>query len=207
MTTLFTDPERREIPLEGAAPLVVIDRWLDHDAAETLFADLYVDAPWFRPTLRLYGEEHLAPRSTAWYGDPQAVYRYSGTVNTPAPWPAFLTPLRQRVEAEAGVALNSCLGNLYSNGHDHVSWHADDERELGPVIASLSLGAPRRFLLRRKDNHQTKVELVLEPGTLVVMGEGVQKLWQHSVPKQVGAGPRINLTWRAVRPRGAGPHG
>lgn len=202
MTGLFTEPRRREVALEGVPPLLVVDHWLAADAATELYDELAAGAPWFRPVLRIYGQEHLAPRSTAWYGDRGAVYRYSGTVNTPAPWPTSLATLRPRVERDAGAPFNSCLATLYRDGLDHVGWHADDERELGPVVASLSLGAPRRFGLRKADRHALKVELLLEHGTLLVMGPGVQEQWEHSLIKQRdAAGPRINLTWRSVRLR------
>lgn len=200
---LFTGPARREVPLDGAAPLIVIDRWLAAAAATALFDVLHDTAPWFRPTVRIWGEEHLIPRTTAWYGDAGAVYRYSGTVNTPAPWTPALEVVREALVREAGGApFNSVLLNLYRDGKDHVAWHADDEPGLGadPLIASLSLGASRRFVLRKTAEVTTKVELLLEHGTLLLMGAGVQKHWQHSIPKQAAAdGPRINLTWRHVQ--------
>lgn len=205
-TSLFTVPQRREIRLDGAAPLVVIDHWLDAAEADLLFAEVMASAPWFRPKLWIYGEEHLAPRSTAWFGDPGAVYRYSGTVNTPAPWLSSLRTVRSRIEETAGATFNSCLANLYRDGEDHVNWHADDEGGLGhdPVIASLSLGATRRFVLRKRDARNVKIEILLEHGQLVVMGSGTQRTWQHAVPKMVGVKtPRVNLTWRLVRGAGA----
>ena len=199
---LFLGSARREIPLEDAAPLVVIDRWLDDGAATALFVELYTTAPWFRPTLRLYGKEHPTPRSTAWYGDCEAVYRYSGTMNTPARWTPTLETLRETLRKETGgLPFNSTLLNLYRNGLEHVAWHADDEQELGPdpIVASMSLGAPRRFVLRKTTEPTRKVEILLEHGTLLLMGSGVQKHWQHSIPKQRAVtAPRINLTFRDV---------
>jgi alkylated DNA repair dioxygenase AlkB len=95
------------------------------------------------------------------------------------------------------------LCNLYRDGTDGVDWHADDEPEFGPmpVIASLSLGATRRFDLRRVDDHSIKVELDLHHGDLVIMSGTTQTLWRHRVPKTKKlVGERINLTFRNVIP-------
>ncbi len=90
------------------------------------------------------------PRLTAWMGD--HAYRYSGLANEPQPWPPTLATLRDRLSEELGIAFNSCLANLYRDGSDSMGYHADDEPELGPqpVIASISLGARRRFALRHR---------------------------------------------------------
>ena len=199
-----TGPITYTIPMgDDCDPLRVIAGWLPATDATALRDDVLDRAPWFRPCVRVYGVEHIAPRVTAWFGDSDAVYRYSGSTNTPAPWLPSLAALRGRIDDAAGMRTNSVLANIYRDGADHVGWHADDERELGadPVIASLSLGATRRFILRRTKDRATKIEVSLPHGSLVVMGRGVQHHWQHTVPPQANAGQRVNLTWRSVSPR------
>ena len=108
----------------------------------------------------------------------------------------------------AGVTFDGCLANLYRDGKDTVVWHADDEPEMGdPLIASVSLGAARDFCFRRV--HKTpalasamlpnKLKVSLAPGSLLVMGRGVQSEWQHSLPRRKGvSAPRVNLTYRST---------
>ncbi len=119
----------------------------------------------------------------------------------PEPFPNVLGDVLQRLEAESGVKFNTALGNLYRNGHDGVSWHADNERELGPdpVIASLSLGAARRFLLRKKEDHSVTTSFELTHGSVLWMSGSTQTHWEHSIPKTARTvGARINLTFRAI---------
>ena len=175
--------------------------WLGADEAAALFAALREALPWANHPVRLFGREHPAPRLSAWIGD--AAYRYSGVVREPGPWTPPLAALRDRLGAELGTAFNSVLANLYRSGDDAMGWHADDEPELGPtpLIASVSLGAVRRFVLKRRDG-EGRLALDLPPGSLLVMAGATQALYRHAVPRtQRAVGPRINLTFRRVEPR------
>ena len=191
--------------------VVLHPRWMADADAASLFALLEADVPWKQEHIRLFGATHAVPRLTAWYGEPGAAYVYSGLLQVPAPWLPELARLRQRVEAAAGHGFNSMLANLYRDGDDAVAWHADDEPELGaqPVIASLSLGATRRFRLRARDAHERQTELDLHAGDLLLMRGSCQARCEHTVPRtRKQAGPRINLTFRNVRLRPSlrGPH-
>jgi alkylated DNA repair dioxygenase AlkB len=175
--------------------------WLGVAAAARLFATLRDAVPWEVHRIRLFGREHASPRLSCWIGDPAAVYRYSGTRFAPHPWLPELAALRERLRAELGAPFNSVLANLYRDGRDAMGWHSDDEPELGPapVIASVSLGAPRRFVLKHRRDPALRHALVLEPGSLLVMAGATQRHWKHALPrtaKPVGA--RINLTFRQV---------
>ena len=148
----------------------------------------------------MFGRIVPAPRLEAWYGDPEAAYSYSGLAHDPMPWTADLQAIRMAAERASGARFNSVLANLYRDGSDSNGWHADDEPELGetPAIASLSLGATRRFLFRHRASGE-RVEIQLEAGTLLIMRGAVQQCWQHSVPKQrTVQAARINLTFRSV---------
>jgi alkylated DNA repair dioxygenase AlkB len=170
------------------------------DAAR-LFALLRATLPWQQERLTIFGREHPVPRLVAWHGDPGARYRYSGVLHEPAAWTDTLLEIRARVEALSGHRYNSVLANLYRDGRDGMGWHADDEPELGrnPVIASVSLGATRRFRLRHRGSGETRA-LDLTDGSLLVMAGPLQHHWQHSLAKTARAvGPRINLTFREIR--------
>ncbi len=156
---------------------------------------------WRQELIRMYGKEMPVPRLTAWHGDPGRTYSYSQIALEPVPWTAPLLALKAMVEAASGVAFNSVLLNLYRDGRDSVAWHSDDEPELGPrpVIASVSLGAPRRFHLRRKADHGDRADITLTDGSLLLMAGSTQHEWEHQVPKTATkVGPRVNLTFRTV---------
>ncbi|MCY1541266.1 2OG-Fe(II) oxygenase superfamily protein [compost metagenome] len=142
------------------------------------------------------------PRLVAWYGDPEAGYRYSGLTHQPLPWTPLLAQIRTRVEKAVGQRLNGVLLNYYRDGQDSMGWHSDDEVELGvnPLIASLSLGGTRRFDLRRKGQNRIEHSLLLNHGSLLVMGGPTQHYWQHQVAKtRSHCAPRLNLTFRLIR--------
>ncbi len=166
---------------------------------ELVLERLLTELDWRQDTARIVGREVALPRLTAWYGD--AGYRYSGIDNPPRPWPPLLAELKTTAERLALTSFNSVLANLYRNGRDSMGWHSDDERSLGPepVIASLSFGAVRRFRLKHKTEPST-IALDLEPGSCLIMAGSLQHHWRHALPKTARpVGPRVNLTFRAVR--------
>jgi alkylated DNA repair dioxygenase AlkB len=153
---------------------------------------------WAQESMMMFGHRVAFPRLTAWYGDPGAAYTYSGVRNEPQPWTPLLRELRDRAAAVAGARFNSVLLNRYRDGRDGMGWHADDERELAPVIASLSVGAVRTFELRHRADRE-RIALPLGSGSLIVMAGDTQRHWMHRVPKNPHAqGERINLTFRWV---------
>ncbi|MDX3934257.1 alpha-ketoglutarate-dependent dioxygenase AlkB [Stenotrophomonas sp.] len=181
--------------------------WLPRDAADTLQRTLRDDVPWEVHRIRMFGRQVDSPRLSCWMGDPAARYRYSGTEFVPQPWHPALLPLRDQLSAFCGHAFNSVLLNRYRDGDDGMGWHSDNEPELGPapVIASVSLGAPRRFLLRRRDDQAKKAEVLLDHGDLLVMGGQTQRHYQHSLPKSARPlAERLNLTFRWINAPGQG---
>jgi len=171
--------------------------------AAALLAQLIAEVAWEQRAIRIFGQQIPQPRLTAWYGDPAARYTYSGLTWEPLPWSPALQALRQRVEAATGTRFNSVLLNYYRDGRDSMGWHADDEPELGPApaIASLSLGATRRFRLRPQGGStHLPLGLDLPSGSLLLMRGPTQQHWQHALPKTARpVGPRLNLTFRWVR--------
>ena len=185
----------------GLPGIALFPGWLGQGEAGALFDALIETVPWSVHRLRLFGREIDSPRLSCWMGDEGASYRYSGTRFTPHPWLPALAAVRARLDREFDAGFNSVLANLYRDGRDAMGWHADAERELGPepVIASLSLGAPRRFVLRHRARG-LRHELVLEPGSLLLMRGRTQAHWQHALPRAKDAAPRINLTFRRIFP-------
>ncbi|MBB5530278.1 alkylated DNA repair dioxygenase AlkB [Stenotrophomonas maltophilia] len=178
--------------------------WLAADQADLMRQQLEHHISWQVHRIRMFGRIVDSPRLSCWMGDAEARYRYSGTDFLPEPWQPALLLLRERLQAFCGHAFNSVLLNRYRSGGDYMGWHSDDEPELGqaPVIASLSLGAARRFLLRRRDDPTQKTEYLLGHGDLLVMAGQTQRYYQHALPKMARVqGERINLTFRWIAPR------
>ncbi|SAK95262.1 2OG-Fe(II) oxygenase [Caballeronia hypogeia] len=174
--------------------------WLTADEASDLMGALIQEVSWRQDTMTTPGGRVPLPRLTAWQGEPDAVYVYSGIRNVPQPWTPAVARLRERAEQTCGARFNSVLLNRYRSGLDSMGWHADKERELGPepVIGSVSLGTARTFEFRHARTHATHA-LALTHGSLLVMRGLTQREWVHRVPKEPGAvGERINLTFRWV---------
>ncbi|AOK12239.1 MULTISPECIES: alpha-ketoglutarate-dependent dioxygenase AlkB family protein [Burkholderia] len=176
--------------------------WLAPADADRLLAALIDEVAWRQDTIRTPRGRIPLPRLTAWQGERDAVYVYSGIRNVPAPWTPAVLELKRAVEETSRAPFNSVLLNRYRNGQDSLGWHADNERELGevPVIASVSLGAMRVFDLRHRASGVTHVYR-LTHGSLLVMRGRTQAEWLHRVPKAPAVqGERVNLTFRFVTP-------
>ena len=185
------------------AQVRLVRGWLEPPAADALMAGLLEQVPWEVHRIRLFGREVASPRLSCWIGDADAAYRYSGTRFQPRPWLPALAALRDRLASELAQPFNSVLANRYRSGADAMGWHSDDERELGPgsLIASVSLGATRRFLLRHRGDPAQRLALDLEQGSLLLMGGQTQRYWKHALPRTARpVGERINLTFRQVLP-------
>jgi alkylated DNA repair dioxygenase AlkB len=168
-------------------------------------AALAAELPLRTDTFTMFGRSVRVPRLISWHGDPGCRYRYSGQTYEPAPWTPGLASIRAVLCARTGLAWNAVLANYYRDGSDSVGWHSDDERELGPArddiaIASLSLGATRRFVMRRETGERRA--FALADGSLLVMRGTTQQQWRHALPKTaVPVGPRLNLTFRVISVR------
>lgn len=174
--------------------------FIPSEEATDLLEKLIECIDWRQEEMKMFGKIVQFPRLTAWYGDPEATYRYSGTTFQPTPWIPALLSLREKIQQAVNHPFNSVLLNYYRDGQDSMGWHADNEKELGrnPVIASLNLGASRPFQLK----HNTlggKQEIILEHGSLLIMGGSLQHHWKHQIPKRKKIqDPRINLTFRQI---------
>jgi alkylated DNA repair dioxygenase AlkB len=195
--SLFEEPDALPRSLE----INVLRNAIASAEATDYFTGLMAEVEWKQESVKMFGKVIDVPRLTAWYGDPDRSYTYSGIALTPTAWSPLLSELRALVERLAGCEFNSVLLNLYRSGSDSVSWHADDEPDLGrePIIGSLSLGAARSFSFRKKTDHADKHSFVLNSGDVVVMRGITQQIWDHQIPKEPKVlGPRINLTFRQI---------
>ena len=131
----------------------------------------FLDADfWEQDAFMMFGNQIKTDRKVAWFGDLNYQYSYSNSVKTALNWTPELLYLKELVEFKTGEKFNSCLLNLYHNGGEGMGWHSDNEKELGeqPVIASLSLGAARKFSFKHNKTKK-KTEIVLEAGNLLLM--------------------------------------
>lgn len=184
------------------ARVQLLPRAFSPEQSRRLFEELEARTPWSQPELTIAGRTLPIPRLQCWMGDPGTLYGYSGMRLKPVPWAPPLQEVRARVQALCGQPFNSVLMNFYRDGRDSVSWHADDERELGksPVIASVSLGAERPFQLKHRHRPALRHRLSLPDGSLLLMAGETQSNWLHQLPKVRGLEEaRINLTFRLLQ--------
>lgn len=199
---------------EPPRPDVTLHReWLHASghAFQDLLEDLEHALPWEQRSLTRYDQTTPMPRLECWAATTAgATYTYSGVRYEARdihdhPWlEDMLIEVIPAVENQYGVTPNAVFANLYRDGKDSIGWHADDEPVLGPtrdvVIASLSIGARRRFVMKHRTEPDVRHEWSLGRGDLLIMGPGCQSEWLHSVPKTAKpVGTRINLTFRRVR--------
>ncbi|MBI2710493.1 MAG: alpha-ketoglutarate-dependent dioxygenase AlkB [Actinobacteria bacterium] len=188
----FSSAERRD--LGDAAWIEVVPGWLA--GSDTLFTHLVAEVHWQRREVRMYDRLLPEPRLTAWWDDGPA---------TPG-LPAVVARMGDLLDRRYGVHFDALGANLYRDGRDSVAWHGDRHLRRVPVstVAVLSLGEPRRFLLRPAPDAGTRapsVRLDLCGGDLLVMGGTCQRTWQHCVPKLARVtGPRMSLTFRERTP-------
>ena len=173
------------------------------EKAAEYFKRLLNEVEWQQDNIKIFGKVYAQPRLTALYGINEASYRYSGITMFPKPFNAMLKEIKTNIEACCNVKFTTVLLNYYRDGSDSNGWHSDDEKELGknPVIASVSLGGERTFRLRHKKDKTQKKNLILQHGSLLIMGGETQHHWHHCIPKsKKDIKPRINLTFRVISP-------
>jgi alkylated DNA repair dioxygenase AlkB len=168
------------------------ESWVDHapgwvSGADRVFEQVLTMRRWEQRSRRMYDQRVLEPRLTA---------PWSEESGRPLE-PPILEEIRALLSDRYGHRFDSVGFNLYRDGRDSVAWHADRiaaEIE-DPIVALVSLGGSRRFLLRPKGGGSSR-SFLLGRGDLLVTGGKTQRTWEHSVPKVAKAGPRISLAYR-----------
>ena len=187
------------LPNDGSA--ILYPEFIASEEADAILNELIFTNSWEQQTLYMYGNNVDEPRLSTWHSNGQS-YMYSGKTRTAQPWTPTLDMIREQCEAHTNHTFNGVLVNFYRNGDDHLGWHSDDELVNGPepLIASISLGAERRFDLRHRDTGDV-VSARLGHGSLLVMSGLSQKCWDHRIPKMPRVeDPRVNLTFRRLIP-------
>ncbi|HRG02235.1 MAG TPA: alpha-ketoglutarate-dependent dioxygenase AlkB [Bacteroidia bacterium] len=168
--------------------------------ANHYFNELFNTIEWKHDEAIVYGKHIITNRKVAWYGDKTFDYTYSNTTKKALPWTKELLELKKLVEEKTEATYNSCLLNLYNNGEEGMSWHSDSEKMLqkNGSIASLTLGAERKFAFKHKSTGDT-TSIILEHGSLLIMKDETQTHWLHRLPPSTHVKrPRINLTFRTI---------
>jgi alkylated DNA repair dioxygenase AlkB len=200
MKNLFEEinTEHNLLPFDGEC--FYFPDFFSSDECDTLFNSLHQHIEWQQDQIFLYGKWHFIPRFSAFYGNPDITYSYSGIHLMAKPWNNELLMIKKRIEEKSGESFNAVLLNLYRTGNDSMGWHSDDEKELGinPVIGSVSFGSSRVFQLRHLKNKH-RISVPLTNGSFLLMKGKTQHYWEHCIPKTKKIiGSRINLTFRLI---------
>ncbi|WP_274475969.1 alpha-ketoglutarate-dependent dioxygenase AlkB family protein [Mangrovimonas aestuarii] len=196
---LFNEPIR--LPLQQA-DVIYYQNFFAPSVADKYFEILYKEIPWQQDNITVFGKTYPQPRLTAFFANNNLPYSYSGITMTPHLFSPTLIEIKTAIENIADIEFTSCLANLYRNGQDSNGWHSDNESSLGkhPLIASISLGATRRFALKHKSNKNWKHSIDLKHGSLLIMKGETQEHWLHQIPKtKKVVGSRLNLTLRIIK--------
>ncbi|MCS6906045.1 MAG: alpha-ketoglutarate-dependent dioxygenase AlkB [Bacteroidia bacterium] len=178
-----------------------IPEFIPLQESKKLFIFLVRSLFWRKDSIQLFGKKIMQPRLTAWYGEPNLVYTYSGLELQTIPWTYTLLQIKNQIEATGIGNYNAVLINYYRNGNDSVGYHADDEPELGycPIIAILSLGETRKLQMKPKKSKDSTLSFMLKNGDLFIMAGATQHFWYHQIPKEKTIkNPRISLTFRKI---------
>lgn len=192
------DTQHNYLPYDGTVHFYGF--LLTAEEASFYFEHLLHHIEWKNDEAIIFGKKVITKRKVAWYGSQTFPYTYSNVTKLALPWTPELLELKTRIEQATGETYNSCLLNLYHDGSEGMAWHSDGEKDLkkNGAIASLSLGATRKFLFKHKSTAE-KVEFTLASGHLLVMKDETQTFWLHRLPPtKVVHHPRVNLTFRTI---------
>lgn len=196
-----TELTRNLLPFDGE--VYYYGEILTGPQCDFYFKTLFDSIEWRNDEARIFGKHIITARKVAWYAEEKFPYRYSGSTKYALAWTPELLELKKRVEELTQTTYNSCLLNLYHSGKEGMAWHSDNEAELkqGGSIASVSLGATRKFAFKHKSEKKT-ISLNLSSGSLLEMTGQTQNFWLHRLPPMLKVTqPRINLTFRTIQKR------
>lgn len=187
------------LPIDGH--VIYYSKLANDNSLATYFEQLASTIAWEHDVVKIFGKTHITKRKVAWYAQEPLTYKYSGMVKTAHIFTPILLEIKNLVEQTTNMQFNAVLLNFYQNGEEYMGWHSDDEREMAEnsSIASVSLGAPRRFQFKHKET-AIKIETTLQNGSLLLMGPYTQQYWVHRLPPATKiTAPRINLTFRQFK--------
>lgn len=173
---------------------------LNEEEISHFYNELFNNIAWTNEEVIMFGKIITTKRKVAFYADNDISYTYAGRTKNGKEWTQALLEIKKIIENKTQEQYNACLLNLYHNGSESMGWHYDAEKEIVPnsSIASLSLGAERKFSFKHKTT-QEKVDVLLKNGSLLEMKGTIQNNWLHAMPKSTKIlTPRINLTFRKM---------
>jgi alkylated DNA repair dioxygenase AlkB len=176
------------------------EKVLTDEQITQLYEELLNKINWENERVVMFGKEIITKRKVAFYSDPSIAYTYSSKTKIGLPWKDPLFILKNIVESLTKQTYNACLLNLYHNGEEAMGWHCDNEKEIiaNSSIASLSIGASRKFSFKHKVTKET-ISIQLGNGSLLEMKGTIQSHWLHTLPKSKKiTESRINLTFRQM---------
>jgi alkylated DNA repair dioxygenase AlkB len=186
------------LPQDGIA--LYYEKIVNDDEVKQLYDALLNNIHWENERVVMFGKEIVTKRKVAFFSDPSITYRYASKTKIGLPWTSTILTIKNIVESITKESYNACLLNLYHNGEESMGWHSDNEKEIiaNSSIASLSLGANRKFSFKHKVSKET-VSIELTNGSLLEMKGSVQAHWWHALLKSKKVtDARINLTFRQM---------
>ena len=186
------------LPQDGIA--LYYEKIVNDEEIKSLFDALLNNIHWENERVIMFGKEIVTKRKVAFFSDPSISYRYASKTKIGLPWTSSLLTIKNIVESITKESYNACLLNLYHNGEESMGWHSDNEKEIiaNSSIASLSLGANRKFSFKHKASKET-VSIELEDGSLLEMKGSIQAHWWHALLKSNNVTAEIiNLTFRQM---------
>jgi alkylated DNA repair dioxygenase AlkB len=182
-----------------APPVRIVRGW----AAAIPYEMVTDSIPWSHYEVEMYGQTFKRPRLECWFHDDRnRTYTFGGGEPIkPIPMTRVVERVRIRLGEQGYGHFDSCFANRYESGQHSISWHADDEAWIGPIIASVNFGGSRLFKMKPKPGFEGEpTDFTLKHGDLLIMEAGCQDRWLHCVPKTKKIRtPRVNLTYRTTR--------
>ena len=196
MSLFPNEPAQNLLPFDGA--LYYFGQIFSIAEANHWQQILTQNIAWKNDELLMFGKKIVTSRKVALYADNTTTYTYSKQTKQALAWTPELLQLKRIIETKTAQTFNMCLLNLYHHGKESMGWHSDNESELqaNGSIASLSLGAERKFMFKHKESKKI-ITLNLEHGSLLLMQGSIQQHWLHQLPPMAKVeAPRLNLTFR-----------
>ena len=187
--------------IEDGGTITYKKNFMTKKEADDMFIELKEKVPWTQGVYKMFGKSVKTPRMLYAMRDKDLDISKSYSVTGSMEWLPSVELLKKRVEKATGKPITYCQLNYYRDGNDYIGYHTDSEIADGDIIASISLGATRKFVLRHKE-YKTKPDIKkynfnLENGSLFIMNDNAGKhYWKHALLKMKNVGPRINITFR-----------
>ena len=202
MTEIFKVDRSINRILENNSKIIYIPNFISYSESKKLYDDLVNNQNWMQGTYKMFGKPVKTPRLLWAMRNESFDVPSSYNVTGNSIYSELVDKLKKKIENRTKHELNYAQLNYYRDGQDYIGWHSDSEVKKGDLIASISLGAERKFSLRHKDYKTNKdipkYNFKLGNGSLLLMDYNTaNKYWKHCLPKMKNVSEgRINITFR-----------